>query len=259
MYKKAFVEERRARILEHIKSRNRANVMELAKILEVTDATIRRDLRLLENQGLLNRTHGGAIKRDNPALWQTTSMEERMVARKAEKDRIAEFTAHIINDNTSLMIDGGSTTMAVAEKLTGKKNLLVLTNCLSVGLLFLKGTGNKVLFTGGELMWGTYSVVGPEAELALRRIRTDKAIIGVSALQTEDGLFSANPQEGEIKRLMILNARETIVVADSSKFDVQALYMFSDFERITKIVTDKDIGRDAVNALQKKGVEVFTV
>ncbi|MDR2020295.1 MAG: DeoR/GlpR family DNA-binding transcription regulator [Treponema sp.] len=259
MNKKAFVEERQTRILEYVKTCNRANVLELAEKLDVTEATIRRDLRLLEDQGLINRTHGGAIKRDNPALWQTTSMEERMVARRAEKDRIAEFVSHIINDNSSVMIDGGSTTQIVAERLSGKQNLLVVTNCPSIGLIFLKGTGSKVLLTGGELMRGTYSVVGVETELELRRIRTDKAIIGVSALSAEEGLFSANPHEGEVKRLMIMNSRETIVVADSSKFDIQALYMFSDFERISKLVTDKDIGKDALLALQKKGVEIFTV
>jgi DeoR/GlpR family transcriptional regulator of sugar metabolism len=256
---RAFAEERRTRILEYVKTHSRANVLELAETLEVTDATIRRDLRFLEDQGLIDRTHGGAIKRDSPALWQTTSMEERMGIRREEKERIAEFTAHIINDNASIMIDGGSTTQAVAEKLAGKKNLLVVTNCLPISLLFLKGTGNKVLLTGGELMRGTCSIVGFEAESMLRRVRTDKAVIGVSALHMEDGLFSANPQEGEIKRLMILNSRETILVADSSKFDVEALYMFSDFERVAKMVTDRDIDRDTVNALQKKGVEVFMV
>jgi DeoR/GlpR family transcriptional regulator of sugar metabolism len=259
MNKKAFVEERRARILEYVKTYNRANVQELAEKLEVTEATIRRDLRLLEDQDLINRTHGGAIKRDNTALWQTTSIEERMVARREEKERIAEFVAHIINDNASIMIDGGSTTQMVAEKLINKKNLLVVTNCPSIGLVLLKGTGNKVLLTGGEMMRGTNSVVGVAAELELRRIRTDKAIIGVSALNAEDGLFSANPHEGEIKRLMIVNARETIVVADSSKFDIQALYMFNDFERIGKLITDRDISKSLVSALQKKGVEVFTV
>jgi DeoR/GlpR family transcriptional regulator of sugar metabolism len=259
MKKKAFVEERRLKILDYVKSFNRANVSELAENMDVTEATIRRDLLLLENEGLIHRTHGGVIKKDSTALWQTSRIEDRMISFKDEKDRIAEFVSHLIGDNESIMIDDGSTTLSVAEQLLTKKNLLIVTNSSKIGTIFLKRKEYKIHITGGELMWGTNSMTGPTAESELRRIRTDKAIIGVSGISVEDGFFSANPQEGEIKRLMIENAKETIVVADCSKFDVRALFLFSGFERISKLITDKKIKKEALNVLKKNGVDVFVV
>jgi DeoR/GlpR family transcriptional regulator of sugar metabolism len=259
MIKKTFVEERRKKILDYVKNNGRANVFELARDLEVTDVTIRRDLLLLENEGLIHRTHGGVIRRDSPALWQTVRLEERVIARGEEKDRIAQFISHIVNDNESIMIDGGSTTTAVAKELVNKKNLLVVTNAPEIGLMFRRGAENKVLLTGGEIMWGTYTLIGPDAEFTLRRIRTNKAIIGMSAIHPEEGLFSTNPEEGEIKRLMIMNSHEVIVAADSSKIYARALYMVCGFDRPFKIVTDKNICKDAMSRLRERGIEVFTV
>jgi DeoR/GlpR family transcriptional regulator of sugar metabolism len=259
MIKRTFVEERRKKILDYVKNNGRANVFELAKDLEVTDVTIRRDLLLLENEGLIHRTHGGVIRRDSPALWQTTRLEERLIANKEEKEQIAKFVSYIVNDNESIMIDGGSTTEAVAEKLINKKNLLVVTNSPGIGLMFCKGGDNKVLLTGGEIMRGTYALIGPEAECMIRRIRTNKAIIGMSAIHPDEGLFSTNPEEGEIKRLMIMNSHEVIVAADSSKIYARALYMVCNYDRPFKIVTDKNICKDAMSRLHEKGIEVFTV
>jgi DeoR/GlpR family transcriptional regulator of sugar metabolism len=259
MNKKVFVEERRNKILEYVKLNSRANVTELAQKLEVTDATIRRDLLLLENEGLIHRTHGGVIKRENLALWQTTSMEERLISYKEEKDRIADFVSQIIQDHESIMIDNGSTTLCVAEKLLFKNNLLVVTNSPEIAKILLKKAENKVLLIGGEMMQTTYSLVGPIAESELRRIRTDRAIIGVSALHPRDGLFSADPQEGAVKQLMIMNAQETIVVADSSKINNRALHLFNDYTGVSELVTDKNISKEAIAAIQKNGVKVFAV
>jgi DeoR/GlpR family transcriptional regulator of sugar metabolism len=259
MNKKVFVEERRNRILEYVKLNDRANVTELAQKLEVTEATIRRDLLLLENERLIHRTHGGVIKRENFALWQTTALEERLISYKEEKDRIAAFVSQIVRNNESIMIDSGSTTLCVAEKLLFKNNLLVVTNSPEIAKILLRRMENKVLLIGGELMRGTYSLIGPIAESELSRIRTDKAIIGVSALHTKDGLFSADPQEGVIKQLMIMNAQETIVVADSSKINNRALHLFNDYTGVSGLVTDKNISKEAIAAIQKNGIKVFAV
>jgi DeoR/GlpR family transcriptional regulator of sugar metabolism len=258
MNKRTFVEERRSQILNFVKANNRANVTELAEKLNVTETTIRRDLLILENEGVIHRTHGGVIKREVQSLWQTTSLEERLIFHKEEKNRIASFVAQLISENESIMIDCGSTTYCVAEKLYTKNNLLVITNSPEISRIFIRGE-NKVLLIGGELMQGTYSITGPIAEAEIRNFHTDKAIIGVSALSVKDGLFSASPQEGEIKHLMIMNAQEAIIVVDSSKLNSNALYLFHDYTNVNKIVTDKKIEKEAANALKKRGIEVFAV
>lgn len=127
MAKRDFVEERRNKILEYINKNNRADVDELAAFHTVTEATIRRDLLSLEKQGRVYRAHGGALRREQLSVWQTTRLQDRMVMQLEEKTRIAQFVTQLIHDGESLMIDGGSTTMMVAHTLRAKKNLLVVT------------------------------------------------------------------------------------------------------------------------------------
>jgi DeoR/GlpR family transcriptional regulator of sugar metabolism len=259
MARKDFVEERHRKILEFVNSKKRAEVNELAAEFQVTEATIRRDLIILEKKGLIYRAHGGALHREQPSLWQTTTMKERMVLHKEEKERIAKFVTQLVHDGDSIMIDGGSTTMLVTKELCDKKNLLVVTNSPAIGEMIIDAGDNKVVLTGGELLKETHAMIGNETEHSLEQYRTDKAIIGVSGLLVDAGCFSAIPQEAEIKRLMSTNSSETIVVADSSKIDTRAFCLVCDFSCVDKLVTDKGISKSALEKLREQGVEVFTV
>ncbi|NQT61232.1 MAG: DeoR/GlpR transcriptional regulator [Bacteroidetes bacterium] len=257
MAKKDFIEERHRKILEFVNNKKRAEVNELAAEFEVTEATIRRDLLILEKEGQIYRAHGGALHREQPSLWQTTTMNERMVLHEKEKAKIANFVAQLVNDGDSIMIDGGSTTMLVAKELCDKKNLLVVTNSPAIGEMIVDAGDNKVVLTGGELLKETHSIIGNETERALKQYRTDKAIIGVSGLLVDSGCFSAIPQEAEIKRIMSTNSSETIVVADSSKFATRAFCLVCDFSGVDKLVTDKGISKSVLDKLKEQNVEVF--
>ncbi len=258
MKSKQFLEERRIRLLEYINRNNRAGVDELAAAFSVPEATIRRDLLSMESENLIYRTHGGAIRRDQPSLWKTTSLHERSIQHKEEKERIADLVEQLVHDGESIMIDAGSTTLCVARKLVGKKSLLILTNTATIGEILVGINDNKVILTGGELVQRTNAAIGPAAEMSLKQYRTDKAIIGISGLLMEEGFFAAIPEEAEIKRLMSKNAKETIVVTDSSKIGTRALCFVCDFSCIHKLITDKNIPRPALDQLVKAGVEVFT-
>jgi len=254
-----FVEERHGKILEYVNKNGRADVSELATFLSVTEATIRRDLGSLEKDNRVHRAHGGVIRREEVSVWQMSSLQERMVLQLDEKLRIAQFVVQLVHDGDSLMIDGGSTTMLVAKELSKKKNLLIVTNSPDIGESIVESKDNKVILTGGELLKETRSLIGSAAEHSLQQYRTDKAIIGVSGILVDDGCFSAIPQEAEIKRLMIVNSRETIVVCDSSKIGARAFCFFADFVHVSKIVTDNGISRSALEELRHQNVEVFTV
>ncbi len=259
MAKRDFVEERRNKILEYVNKNNRADVDELAAFHTVTEATIRRDLLSLEKQGRVYRAHGGALRREQLSVWQTTRLRDRMVMQLEEKTRIAQFVTQLIHDGESLMIDGGSTTMMVAHTLRAKKNLLVVTNAPAIGESMVEVNDNKVILTGGELLKETRGLIGAAAELSLKQNRTDKAIIGVSGIIIDQGCFAAIPQEAEIKRLMSSNSGETIVVSDSSKIGACAFCFFCDFTHVDKLVTDRNISKAALEALKHQGVEVFAV
>ena len=259
MKKKDFVEERRRKLLEYINRNNRANVMELADIMSVTEATIRRDLFILDQDGSIHRTHGGAIKRVQPSIWQTTTLRERIESHKEEKERIAQFVVQLVKDGESLMIDGGSTTLKVAENLIFRKNMLVVTNSPAIAEVLVETEDIKVILTGGEFVRGSNNLIGNAAETSLRQYRADKAIIGISGMITDEGFFSAVPQEAEIKRIMAQNSSQTIVVADSSKIGSQAFSFVCDFRKVSTLVTDKNISRQALETLERQGIEIFTV
>jgi DeoR/GlpR family transcriptional regulator of sugar metabolism len=259
MKEKDFVEERRIKLLEYINRNGRADVAQLADEFQVTVATIRRDLLIMESEDLIYRTHGGAIKRVQPSLWETTTLQERLIQHKEEKDRIADLVEQLVHDGDSIMIDGGSTTLCVAKKLTSKRKMLIVTNTSTIGETLVEVNDNKVILTGGELIKGTNATNGIAAEQSIKQYRVDKAIVSVSGFLLDGGFFTANPSEAEIKRLMLISAKEKIIVADSSKIGIPALCFVCDFADIDKLVTDKDISKAALDQLKKAGVEVFTV
>lgn len=259
MKKEHFAEERRIKLLEYINRNSRADVAQLADQFEVTEATIRRDLLSMESDNLIYRTHGGAIKRAQPSLWETTTLQERSIRQREEKERIADLVEQLVHDGDSIMIDGGSTTLCVVRKLTSKKKMLIVTNTSTIGEALVEMNDNKVILTGGELVKGLNSTIGVAAEHAIQQYRVDKAIIGVSGILLDEGFFSAVPAEAEIKRLMLRNSRERIVVADSSKIGTRAFCLVCDFNGVDKLVTDKGISKTALDQLKKAGIEVFTV
>ena len=258
MENKSFVVERHLEIIDFLNLKGRVTVEELSSRFNVTGMTIRRDLLALEKQGLLYRVHGGALKREEKSIWQMSTLADRLCQHEEEKERIALYVVQLIHDGESIMIDGGSTTTKVAQHLQGKKNLLIVTNALTIGEILVQ-TNNKVILTGGELLKETNALIGNTAETALANYRTDKAIIGVSGLLPDEGLFSAIPQEAEVKKYMQRNSRQTIVAADSSKIGTRAFFLFSDFNDVDILVTDKKIKKDDLSILEKDGIEVITV
>lgn len=253
---KDFTEERQRKIIEHINQKGRVKVEELSSFFDVADMTIRRDLLALEKRGLLYRAHGGAVKREKKSVWQMSSIQTRLCQNAEEKERIALCVSQMIHDGESIMIDGGSTTTKVAEHLCGKRNLLIVTNALTIAELLLESNNNKIILAGGELLKETNALCGSMTETSISSYRVDKAIVGVSGLVPGEGCFSAIPQEGEIKRRMLQNSQKTILVADSSKIGTRAFCLFCDFTKIHFLVTDTNIKKNDLTALKKTGVEV---
>jgi DeoR/GlpR family transcriptional regulator of sugar metabolism len=255
---KNFAEERYDRIMEILMQETSVEVSALAKLLNVTDATIRRDLKYLESKEKLYRTHGGAIYREEPIFWQTTSIENRAKEHPAEKKRIARYVASIVSDKDSLMIDGGSTNTVIAEELAKvRKHLMVVTNSQHIGEIIMNSAGeNQAIIIGGELMYQTQNTVGPIAVNMINDFRLDTAIISATSVMPDQGCFSANPQEGEIKKQMMINANKVYIVVDSSKIGKYALYLFSDFKDIDAVITDAGIRKRDLETFRRKQIDV---
>ena len=259
MNKKEFVEERRAGISNNINQNKRADVFELAKHFQVTEVTIRRDLILLEQEGKLIRTHGGAMSLQDRAIWQTTNIMARLECATDEKERIAKYVASLVKDGESLFIDGGRTALLIARALLNHKRLLVVTNSPTIAQTLVGINDNKVIITGGELEKNTDSILGASCEESIKQYRTDKAILGISGIIIPDGLFVAIPQEASVKRLMASNAKYIILATDSSKIGTTAFAFVSDLNTPDLLVTDTKITSDDLSALRKFKINIVTV
>jgi len=252
-----FVEERRNTIVDLVNKKNRASVIELSSFLKVTEATIRRDLCDLEQRELIVRTHGGALRIDKTS--REAPLQERVTQRKGQKSRIAQFVSQLVRHGETIMMDGGSTTLLVAEMLVSKSNLMVVTNSPPIGETLAEVNGSRVILVGGELRRRTDSLIGTSAELTLKQFRADKAILGMSGLLVDEGFFSVNPQESEIKRIMARCAKETVVVMDSSKIGKVTFSFVFDFSAVRRLITDSGIAKEDVTRLEEHGIEVITV
>jgi len=250
-------EERRRAIVDFVSQNGRALVRDLARKYSSSEITIRRDLELLHNRGLIYRTHGGAL----PIRVGTESdrnLTEREMQHPREKQRIAAAAVKLVKEGQSVVLDSGSTTTAVARAQRELQHLTVITNAINIASE-LSGTSIDVILTGGMLRANSYSLVGPIAEDSLRRLKADILFLGVDGFDTETGVSTPNLLEAQLNRLMVQIAARVIAVCDSSKFGRSSLSSIVPLSNIHGVITDKEIPRQHLRALKKAGIETILV
>ncbi|KXG73696.1 DeoR/GlpR family DNA-binding transcription regulator [Thermotalea metallivorans] len=249
-----FMEERKAKILEILESKNRVKVNELTEKLNVSESTIRRDLQDLEQEGLLKRTHGGAVKAENTGFEPTMAEKEEVY--QEEKREIGKKAGELIQDNETIILDAGTTTLQIAKNIKAK-NVTVLTNSMLIALELSKNKDVEVVVTGGYTRRETLSLVGPLTDQMLQRFKADKAFIGTNGITLQDGCTTPNMHEAHTKGIMIQSAKEVYIVADHSKFGKVCFSLIAKLDQIDAIITDKNIDRGIVEKFVQHGVEII--
>lgn len=253
-----FPEERRREIVAGLKKDGRCLVADLAKRLDVSEVTIRQDLDALEKEGVLRRTHGGAILNVKIGLERPFQVEE--TSHKSEKERIADAAVDLVSSGDTLILDVGTTVTAAARKLVEqKKKPTVFTNGLNIAAILEADPDITTIVTGGTLRPKQHSLVNPFAEFILPRIHADLALIGVSGIDAEQGVTNVNVAEAEMKALFVKAARRRVVLADGSKIGKIALAKFADLSEIDLLITDAGADEAELAALREKGLEVKVV
>ena len=250
-----FPEERRTAILDILKRLGRRRVADLAHELGVSEVTVRQDLDLLEKQGLLRRTHGGAIQSPPIGFERTFQLEE--AAFQEEKRRIGN--AALVGAGETIILDVGTTTTEVARNLRDQKGLTIITNALNIAMLLEESLDITVIVTGGTLRAKQHSLVDPYGCCVLEQINADLAFIGASGISAEKGITNSNIAEAEMKRAFIRLAGRRIVVADSSKIGNVALAKVADLGEITQFITDKQAEPSQIAMLRSEGLKVDLV
>jgi DeoR family fructose operon transcriptional repressor len=248
-----FTEERRLRILDLIRDRKKLTVGELCKLLGVSPATVRADLRDLDREGLLLRTHGGAIERSRASFEQVSS--KRSTVNLAAKQAIAVEAERVIHDGDTILLDTGTTTVELARRLHARRELTVVTNDLEIARVLEDSPGVQVVLLGGSLRKGFHCTVGPLGLRTAQDLRVDKAFMATNSLSLAVGATTPDLQHAETKKAMIAIAGKVILLCDSSKIGRESFARFAELEQIDMLITESLSDEDRA-AMEERGIEV---
>lgn len=245
---------RQKEILKAVRSKGLCTVLELAEQFSVSDETIRRDVKPLVAEGLVEKVHGGIVCPDED---HEPPFQRRMIENKEAKRRIGAALAGIIKDGDSLIFDTGSTTAYAAQALRNLSNLLVVTNSVETARALATRNGNRVYIAGGELRADDAAAFGPSAISFIKQFDVKYAVLSIGALDHEKGLMVDHLDEAEFSRTVIAQAQVVIVVADQSKFNRMRLVKIGPLEEIDILITDAPPPPELSHSLEEAGVKVI--
>lgn len=251
------IDERRQHILSLIQTHGRVLVGELSRNLGTSQITIRKDLEYLQSRGLVQRTHGGALRIQASALFDP-SLQEKQKQHSQEKQRIARAAARMVEEGQCVLLDSGTTTTAIAHELRSFSQLTVITNAVNIAAE-LASTNLEVILIGGSLRKNSFSLVGPLAEDVLEEMHADILFLGVDGFDPEVGLTTPNFLESRVNRAMVKAARRVVAVCDSTKFNRRSLSRIVPPSAVHCVITDRDLAPETAEALRAQNIEVELV
>ena len=251
--------ERHQNILELIAERGQITIPEICEMFDVSEMTARRDLNKLDQEGVLRRVHGGAVR--NLGRSYEPPFTVREIKNQEIKRNIGLKAADLIFDGDSIALDVGTTTLEIVAGLKGKHDLTIVTSCLQIAnavasTLSLE-SDIRLIIAGGIVRPREHSMVGSIPEKVYSELHVDKAFIGIGGISLEDGLTEFNMEDARVKQILLDSAREVIVVADSLKFGQTTFTSVSPLSAIDKIVTDNGVDPGYLSEIEKLGVEVI--
>ena len=251
------IDERRQHILDLIQKDGRALVSELSRNLKISQITIRKDLDYLQSKGLIQRSHGGALRIQPSALVDPT-LQEKQKRHSEEKQRIAAAAVKMIEEGQCIILDSGTTTTAIAKGLKQLSQLTVITNAVNIAAE-LASTDFEVILIGGTLRKNSFSLVGPLAEDNLEEMHADILFLGVDGFDLEAGITTPNFLESRVNRAMVKAARKVVAVCDSSKFNRRSLSRIVPPDAVHQVITDRGLPQEIAEALKALNVDLVLV
>lgn len=250
-----YEEERKQQICDYIQTSGRASVQELAQFFQVSESTVRRDLKDLEEGGQVRRTHGGAV-----AIIQADNAEPSFVEKedrfRLQKEAIAREAASLVREGDTIILDSGTTTYYLAKAIKSVLRLTVVTNSIMVARELAQQSNISLVLTGGTVRYETLAMVGPMAERALEQLKVDKTFLAINGIEPVAGLTTPSITEAEMKRKMIHAGREVILLADHSKYGKSVFAKVADLKEIDRLITDSLLPEAARQGLEDAGVQL---
>lgn len=251
-----FVEERRRVILDRLKQNGRVSVKALSDEMQVSAVTIRQDLRVLEEDGLLERTYGGAVRK---TARQTSALPEppfdiRNMENLQEKTGIAAVAARMVREGDAVALDASTTAYALVPFLQKYKKLTIITNSLMIAQSFPDNPGIEVLIPGGRLRKDSMSLVGrPDG---LPNINLNIGFFGARGISLHSGMSDTDSEEVAMKRAMIVQCISTVLMVDSTKWGQVAPYTVMSSSQLQHIITSNRAPKDIVALFRQQKIRV---
>ncbi|MGI2293693.1 DeoR/GlpR family DNA-binding transcription regulator [Paenibacillus sp. GXUN7292] len=252
------IEERRKKILELLHQEGKVKVVELSKLFAISEVTIRGDLDALEKEGLLERVHGGATSQYR--TYYNMNFHDRMETNEEEKRRVAVEAASMINDGDTIILGSGTTPLYVVRELKDKKNIIIITNSLSVAQEAGHNKNIKfILLLGGNFNTEYQFTSGDDAISQLGIYKADKLILSSDGVSAEYGVTTYHHLEAELNRQMIARVSKTIVVADYTKIGRASFAHIIGTDKVDCLITNQNANKDELAAFMDRGIEVRLV
>jgi DeoR/GlpR family transcriptional regulator of sugar metabolism len=244
--------ERKAHILDVLRRDRRVIAKALSQELGLSEDTIRRDLRELASEGMLQRVHGGAL----PASPAMADFSGRQQVSPEGKAAIGRAAARLVRPNQVVILDGGTTAVQLARHLAPDLKATIVTHSPSVAIELADHAGIEVELIGGRLFKHSMVAVGAVAAEAIARVRADTYFMGVTGVHLDLGLTTGNAEEAAIKRALRRQAAETVVLASSEKLGAASPFLVVGLDEIDAIVVEGDLPVDVIEPYRRRGVSV---
>lgn len=244
--------ERRRLILERLRTQGRIHVPQLSAELGLSEDTIRRDLRDLAGDGLLQRVHGGALPR-SPAMVDYAT---RQRAVSPTKEAIARVAAGLVRDGQVVFLDGGTTNVRLAEHLSPELRVTVVTHSPPVAVALARHSGVEVLLLAGRLYKHSVVAVGAATVAGIRQVRADLYMMGICSLHPEVGISGQDYEEAEVQRAFIDCSAEVVALASADKLGTAAPHLIAPLGELTHLVTEQTVPQDALAPYRALGIAI---
>lgn len=261
MIKSLTASDRRSLITDIVHEKGKVTVQELREQFNITETSVWRDLRLLEQSGQIKRIHGGAVV--TPGSSRIESFTEKMQQHVRDKERIGKAATGLIKPNDVCLLDSGTTTLQIIKhipvQLRQMSAITLVTNSLPITHEVLAWSDPDLVLLGGIYLPDYQATVGPQTLVQLKELTADLVFLGTDGITLEGGITTANILMAEVDRLMVERARRAILVTDSSKFNRMGFVPVTSVESFQMIITDTYAPPDLISAIRDKGVEVMLV
>ncbi|MFE4535179.1 DeoR/GlpR family DNA-binding transcription regulator [Streptomyces scopuliridis] len=242
-----------------VRANGAVSLRELARVVQTSEVTVRRDVRALEAEGLLDRRHGGAVLPGG--FTRESGFPQKSHLATAEKTAIADLAASLVEEGEAVVVGAGTTTQELARRLARIPGLTVVTNSLLVAQALAHANRVEVVMTGGTLRGSNYALVGSGAEQSLQGLRVTRAFLSGSGLTAERGLSTSNMLSASVDRALVQAAAEVVVLADHTKLGTDTMFQTVPTDLISRLVTDEPPAHDdraatELQALADQGVQI---